>query len=248
MKIKWLGHASVLISSADGLRIIADPYRTGYHAPPGGTLTYKEIDEVADIILVSHEHPDHSNIDVVRGKPEVVRCSTMKQNGSVTVKGIEFKCLPCYHDNVEGKLLGENNMALFEVDGMRICHTGDIGHSLSDKQVAQLGRIDVLLLSVGLLAPVGEPRFASTASGKSQLPWQEYIIDADVANQIYYQLHPQLTIPIHYGNEKCSFHLVNVEEFLKGKPDVVRMESSEIEVTPDTIKTPGQIISLQPAN
>ena len=52
MKVKWLGHASFLITSGTGTRIITDPYVTG------GSLSYGEIKEPANIITVSHEHYD----------------------------------------------------------------------------------------------------------------------------------------------------------------------------------------------
>jgi L-ascorbate metabolism protein UlaG (beta-lactamase superfamily) len=55
MKIKWLGHASFLITSDGGVRIITDPYG------PDDRLRYGEINESAEIATVSHEHFDHGN-------------------------------------------------------------------------------------------------------------------------------------------------------------------------------------------
>lgn len=110
-----------------------------------------------------------------------------------------------------------------------------------------MGRVDVLSLCVGLLAPVGERRFIPDKPGPNNFFWSDYIIDADVANQLYDQIKPKILIPIHYGNEKCSFKLVNVEEFLKGKKNVVRADSSEVEISPDKLSAETQIISIQPA-
>ncbi|MFC1860973.1 MBL fold metallo-hydrolase [Chloroflexota bacterium] len=56
MKIQWLGHASFLITSSAGVKIITDPYATS------ARLTYGEINESADIVTVSHEHGDHNNV------------------------------------------------------------------------------------------------------------------------------------------------------------------------------------------
>ena len=53
MKLRWLGHSCFLITAADGTRIITDPY--GVY--PG--LHYTQIEEEADIIVVSHKHGDH---------------------------------------------------------------------------------------------------------------------------------------------------------------------------------------------
>lgn len=95
MKIKWLGHASFLITSDTGTKIVTDPYVTG------GPLSYGEIKESADIVTVSHEHGDHNNAAAVQGNPEVVK-------GTTKAGGIEFKGIPTYHDDAEGNQRGKN--------------------------------------------------------------------------------------------------------------------------------------------
>jgi len=247
MKVKWLGHASVLITSDSGIKIITDPYEPGYHAPPAGTLAYGDIKESADIVAVTHDHPDHSNVAAVQGNPEIVRGSEIRGAAPVKIKGIEFKGIRCYHDNAEGALQGENTIICFEVDGIRICHTGDLGHQLSDEQVAELGRVDILLLCVGLLVPVGEPHFITTEAGVRGHTWSQYIINADVANQLYNQLAPRVIIPIHYSNDRCSFKLVGVDEFLKGKKNVSRPNTSEAEFKKENLPADARIIVLKPA-
>ena len=81
MKIKYLGHASFLITSDSGTRIITDPYEATEQ------LTYDKIEESADIVTVSHDHFDHGNVAAIKGNPEVVK-ETAK------VKGLEFKGVP----------------------------------------------------------------------------------------------------------------------------------------------------------
>jgi L-ascorbate metabolism protein UlaG (beta-lactamase superfamily) len=88
MKIKWLGHASFMITAETGTKIITDPYVTTE------ILNYGEIKESADIVTVSHEHTDHNNVAAVKGNPEVVR-------GTAKAKGIEFKGIPTYHDDAD---------------------------------------------------------------------------------------------------------------------------------------------------
>ena len=61
MKIKWLGHACFLITSEKGIKIITDPYTSG------DPINYGEINESADVVLISHEHFDHSNTAAVKG-------------------------------------------------------------------------------------------------------------------------------------------------------------------------------------
>lgn len=247
MKIKWLGHASVLITSDSGTKIITDPYTPGTFAIPGGTLAYGNIEDSADIVAVTHEHPDHNNVAAVQGNPEIVRGAEIRGAGLVKVKGIEFKAIPCYHDAVGGDLLGENNLLCFEVDGLRICHTGDLGHQLSAEQVAELGEVDILLLCVGLLVPVGEPQFITNETGLREPVWSQFIINADVANQLYNQLIPKVIIPIHYANDRCSFKLVDVETFLLKKTNIQRLDKNEIDFSKENLPVDRQIIVLKPA-
>jgi len=212
MKIKWLGHASFLITSETGTRIITDPYVVTE------TLTYGEIKESADIVTVSHEHTDHNNVSAVRGSPEVVR-------GTAKVKGIEFKGTPTYHDDAGGKSRGKNTVFYFVVDGVKVCHLGDLGHPLNDKQVAELGSVDILLIPVGGF----------------------FTIDAKVASRLCDRLKPKVIIPMHFKNDRCAFPLAGVDEFLHGKEGVSRPDTSEVEFKQGELPTTTKTIVLKPA-
>ncbi len=212
MKIKYLGHASFMITSDTGIKILTDPYVTG------GILSYGEIEESADIVTVSHNHGDHNNVAAVRGNPEVVR-------GVTKIRGIEFKGTPTYHDDAGGKKRGNNTILCFEVDGIRVCHFGDLGHQLSNKQVAELGGIDILLIPVGGF----------------------YTIDAKVATEVCNLLKPKVIIPMHYKTDKCGYPIAGVDGFLQGKEGVSRLDASEVEFKPGELPVTTQIIVLKSA-
>ncbi|TET17947.1 MAG: MBL fold metallo-hydrolase [Dehalococcoidia bacterium] len=212
MEIKYLGHASFIITSDEGIKIITDPYVTG------GALSYGEIKESADIVTVSHDHADHNNAAAVQGNPQVV-------GGTAKVKEIEFKGIPCYHDDAGGRLRGKNTILCFEVDGIRVCHLGDLGHQLSEGQVAELGEIDILLIPVGGF----------------------YTIDAKLAGQLCDRLKPKVVIPMHYKTAKCAFPIAGVDEFLRGKKEVSRLDASQVEFKPGELPPSTQIIVLKPA-
>ncbi len=212
MKIKWLGHASFLITSETGTKVITDPYVTAEN------LNYGEIKESANIVTVSHEHGDHSNVSGVRGNPEAVR-------GTAKVKGIEFKGIPTYHDNTGGSQRGKNTVFYFEVDGVKVCHLGDLGHPLSDKQAAELGSVDILLIPVGGF----------------------FTIDAKVASQLCDRLKPRVIIPMHFRNDKCAFPIAGVDEFLQGKEGVSRLDTSEVEFKQGELPATTKTVVLKPA-
>jgi len=214
MKIKWLGHASFMITSDTGTKLITDPYE------PNKELTYGEINESADIVTVSHDHFDHSNVAAVRGNPKVVKGAVI-----VEIKGIAIKGTPSYHDDADGKKRGGNIIFCFEVDGIRVCHLGDLGHLLSDKQVAEVGTVDILLIPVG----------------------GYFTINGRIATQVCNQLKPKVIIPMHW-NYKWSFsEIASVDEFLRGKRDVSQLDASEVEFKEGELPASTQIIVLKSA-
>src|SRR4051794_23117343 len=60
LSITWLGHATFVIVTPGGKRIVTDPWLEGNPACPADK---KKID-AADVILLTHGHSDHSG-DVV---------------------------------------------------------------------------------------------------------------------------------------------------------------------------------------
>jgi len=241
MKVKWLGHASFLVTSDSGTKIITDPY-----TPGGFGLDCGEIKESADIVTVSHEHGDHNNVASVRGNPEVVKGEGVKwvlpsaifetssarssipetDKDKKEIGYMRFDGIPTYHDDTGGSQRGNNIIFCFEVDGVRVCHLGDLGHQLSDKQVADLGRVDIVLTPVG----------------------GNFTIDARGATEVCSKLQPGVIIPMHYQNERCSsFPVAGVDDFLQGKEGVTRLDSSEAEFRAGQLPSATQILVLKPA-
>ena len=171
MKIKWLGHASFLVTSEEGKKIITDPYNV---LPE---ISYTPINESADVVTISHDHGDHNNDKAVKGNPHVIRGKGIRR-----VKGIEFKGIPSYHDAAQGSQRGENTIFRFTVDGINVCHLGDLGHLLNDKQIAEIGPVDILLIPVG----------------------GYFTIDAKQATTISQSLKARVIIPMHYKTSKCD--------------------------------------------
>lgn len=214
MKVQWLGHASFLITSEGGLRIITDPYA------PDERLTYGPINEAADIVTVSHGHSDHANVAAVKGSPEVVR-----RAGRHHVKGINIVGVPTFHDDRKGSQRGSNIVFCMNVDGVNVCHLGDLGHPLGKDQAEEMGQVDVLLLPVG----------------------GYYTIDANVATQVCQRIEPRVIIPMHFRNPKCDFPIADAEPFLAGKRNVRRLDSSEVELHRETLPAETETIVLKPA-
>jgi L-ascorbate metabolism protein UlaG (beta-lactamase superfamily) len=214
MKVKWLGHASFLITSEDGKKIIMDPYTVarGIH--------YDPINEAADVVTISHDHGDHNNDKAITGNPEVI-----KGEGSRNVKGIEFRGISSHHDDAQGSKRGNNTIFCFTIDGIRICHLGDLGHPLNDKQIADIGAVDMLFIPVG----------------------GHFTIDASQATALYQSLKPRVTIPMHYKTPKSDYPIATVDEFLQGKENARKVNSSEVEYEKGTLPQKAEILVLQHA-
>ena len=214
MKLKWLGHSCFLITSETGLRILTDPYSAS------GGINYSPVNETASIVTVSHNHRDHNNITAVKGKPEVIT-----GNGTKTAKGIEFKGIPSHHDESNGRERGANTIFCFTVDRIKLCHLGDLGHELSQEEIAQIGNVDVLLIPIGGF----------------------FTIDARVAAKVADSLKPKVILPMHYKTSKCNLPIAGVEDFLAGRKNVKKLNSSETEFKAGKLPETTEIVVLQSA-
>jgi L-ascorbate metabolism protein UlaG (beta-lactamase superfamily) len=170
---------------------------------------------------VSHEHADHNNVADVKGKPHIVRGA-----GTQEVKGIRFKGVATYHDPSSGSQRGANVVFCFTVDGVQVCHLGDLGHDLDDRALAEAGPVDVLLVPVG----------------------GNFTIDAKIANRVCDRLKPKIVIPMHFRNDRCrNFPVADVDDFVKMRSSVKRVEGSELAIRREELPTSVETVVLRPA-
>ncbi|HHU49663.1 MAG: MBL fold metallo-hydrolase [Caldicoprobacterales bacterium] len=209
MKIKWLGHSCFLITSSAGVRILTDPFDS--------TVGYKVPEVEADIVTTSHDHYDHNYVKAVKG--EFVHLHTAGQHN---VKGIEITGVDTFHDEAGGSKRGNNIVFTFLVDGIKICHLGDLGHILTDGQLEQIGQTDILLLPVG----------------------GTYTIDYMQATELATIMNPRLVIPMHYKTPVMNFNIDGVDKFLDNKVSVQSLDSPELEVSLDSLHSLAEVVVL----
>jgi len=130
-----LGHSCFRIKGSQAI-VITDPF------PPD--TGYSLGKQTADIVSVSHWHPSHSYVQGVSGESRLI-----KGPGEYEIAGVLVLGIATFHDSVKGQSRGKNTAYLMEIDGVAVCHLGDIGHVLGDEQIEEMGNIDVLLLPVG---------------------------------------------------------------------------------------------------
>jgi len=207
MKIKWNGHASFTITADDGTVLVTDPYDpSGYD----GALTYDVVDDKADGALISHDHADHNNVNGLSGSPDILK-------GSGNIKDISVKGINTFHDESRGSERGSNIVFVFKVDGINICFMGDLGHQLSDEQIKEAGKVDLLLVPVG----------------------GTFTVDAEGASNLIDAVKPRLVIPMHYKTSKCNFPIGELDSFLDLMSSVKKLGKTEIEISADQISEQG---------
>ena len=117
MRIRWLGHATFLLTGDAGT-VAIDPYGEFPKDRPI-KFDYPPLEGIeADLVLVTHEHMDHNAVDVIGGDPEVIRAGAGTFESPVgEVVGIASE-----HDPAAGTQRGPNTVFCFDIDGVRCCH------------------------------------------------------------------------------------------------------------------------------
>jgi L-ascorbate metabolism protein UlaG (beta-lactamase superfamily) len=179
MKIQYLGHSCFKLTESTGTTVITDPYqKIGYELPKGLK---------ADAVTISHDHFDHNNIGAIGGNPTILR-----KEGFFDLGGVEITGIKSYHDEEGGKLRGENIIYKFRMDGLDICHLGDLGEECSAELLELLLPVNILLIPVG---------------GK-------YTIDSERAKEYVDQLMPEIVIPMHYKTKSSDIDIEKAQGFL----------------------------------
>ena len=160
--------------------MVTDPY------PPAVGLKLGRMD--AEVVTISHEHDNHSYTQVVRDGAYEIRGP-----GEYEVAGVSVIGVPTYHDSEKGARHGRNTVYLIEIDDVRICHLGDLGHKLEDAEAEAVASPDVLLVPVG---------------GQSAL-------NAAQAAEVVRQLEPRYVVPMHYSIPGLKLELDPIDRFLK---------------------------------
>ncbi|MFH1191972.1 MAG: MBL fold metallo-hydrolase [bacterium] len=184
MYITYLGHSCFKLEGKETQAVlITDPYdkSVGLRVPK----------MVADIVTISHNHKDHSNVSNVSAATGDV--FVIDSPGEYEVKKVFVYGMPSYHDNAGGKERGENIIYRIEMDGISFAHLGDLGHLLNGSALEKLEGVDVLFVPVG---------------GK-------YTLDAKEASQLISSIEPRIVIPMHYKTEGIILDIDGVDKFLK---------------------------------
>jgi L-ascorbate metabolism protein UlaG (beta-lactamase superfamily) len=208
MEITWFGHSCFRIKGKEVV-IVTDPCApdTGYHI---ARLQ-------ADIALISHSHPGHSFVDILQGDYKAI-----SGPGEYEIKDTYITGIATYHDDMHGQKNGKNTIYVIEMEGVTLCHLGDLGHPLPPELIGDLGNINVLFVPVGGRVTIG----------------------AAVAADLVRNLNPGIVIPMHYKTADVKADLDFPEKFLKELGIKELGLQPKINVTRTNIPVSTQVVML----
>ena len=208
MEIVWLGHSSFRIRAREAT-VITDP------CPPSTGYTIGK--PTADVVSLSHAHDDHTYLKAIAGKPIVI-----DSPGEYEISGTFLTAIPTYHDGEKGGELGKNLVFVIEMEGIKICHLGDLGHVPTADQAEGMTGADVLMIPVG---------------GDST-------IDGAKAAEIVSTLDARIIIPMHYKTPVTKGDLESADRFLKEMQSTAVQAQPKLSLSYNTVPSDTQVILL----
>ncbi len=202
MRIRWHGHSCFELGDAERT-IIIDPH-------DGRSLGIKPPAASADVVLMTHDHYDHRAAWIIGGK----HTDIMAKEGVFEARGMKFEGLKTFHDTSEGRERGINMMYLFEMEGFRICHCGDLGCIPDEKVISKIKGADILMVPTGEVFTMVLPE----------------------VRRFIEMVNPNIIIPMHYRVGGLTLPISPLDDFLEMMPeDYVDYVGNEIDVTADDL-------------
>jgi L-ascorbate metabolism protein UlaG (beta-lactamase superfamily) len=184
MNIQYYGHSCFKITTkssgrgSEEITVFLDPFdkSIGLRPPQGNT----------DIVVISHDHSDHNNAAALKGDFRIIDIP-----GEYSIKGINIIGFSSFHDTKNGAERGLNTVFILESENLRICHLGDLGCELTEKQLEIINGIDVLMIPVG---------------GK-------HTLDGKMAAEVVKKIEPKIIIPMHFKIKGTNLDIDDEKKF-----------------------------------
>jgi L-ascorbate metabolism protein UlaG (beta-lactamase superfamily) len=216
--LEYIGHDCFVLATGDGTKIVMDPYKTG-NVP---TEISKFPDNLtANLVTISHFHPDHDNLIGIGGKPRADY-----QPGSDSVGLVKITGYKSDHGYTGGVPAGDNTVFVFEVGGAKIVHMGAAGVITQTDILAAIQNADVAIID---------------AMGTDSHPVQEMMAQLRKSGV-------RTVIPAHnsFSEDNLYYDSLTVDGFLKllsADEKVTRMDGSTITILPGM---PIQVLVMTP--
>ncbi len=148
VSLTYLGHASFLIESPEGVTAVTD--YNGIIKPP----------HIPDIVTMNNAHSMHYTDTpepeikyVLRGWDEPGRLARY----NILYKDMRVRNVPTNVRDEGGTRFNGNSIFVFETANLCVAHLGHLHHTLTDVHLSELGQIDVLLVPVDGVYTMSQP-------------------------------------------------------------------------------------------
>lgn len=211
VRLTFVGHSTWLIESAGAVRIATD--YNDYVRPP-------VVPEIATMNRAHTTHysnfPDPDIRHVLKGwDPEGGVAKHDLTFSDVRVRNVATNI----RDWNGGYIPHGNSIFIFEIAGMCIGHLGHLHHTLTDRQIAQIGQLDVVLVPVD----------------------GSYTMDVTGMMEVLKALRARLILPMHYFN---PYTLNRFLERIAADFTVERSRESTIVVSQATLPSEPKVLVL----
>lgn len=222
MEILWHGQNCFSLKGKQ-VTVVTDPYDTK-------EVGLKLPSLKADVVTASHAHPHSHHIEAVSGTNADAKPRLIDWAGEYEVGGVAVVMIPAFHfaqtEGAAGEKRGENLIAVFEIDGIRVCHLGDLGHRLTSEMTELIGDIDILMIPIG----------------------GHDVIDGKKAHEVVEQIDPRVVIPMRYKVKGVTMEMDLPEIFAKevGISTVVPRASFKVGARTELPSEHTEFIFLEP--
>jgi L-ascorbate metabolism protein UlaG (beta-lactamase superfamily) len=180
LAITWLGHATFLLQSPGGKRIILDPWVTGNPSSPESAKKLGQL----DLMLITHGHSDHTGDAVSIGRSSGARVvapyevsvwlqqkglksvTGMNPGGTLKALGLQVTMVPAMHSSSieeDGRIIylgvAAGYVITFE-DGLTIYFSGDTSIFGDMRLIGELYSPSIAFLPIGDLYTMGPEQAA----------------------------------------------------------------------------------------
>jgi L-ascorbate metabolism protein UlaG (beta-lactamase superfamily) len=191
-RLTYVGHSTFLIESQQLVRIATD-----YN-------DYVKPTVLPDIATMNHAHTTHYSLSPDPGIKHVLRGWSEDQKPArvdVQYKDVRVRNVPTNIRTFDGGTERHgNSIFIFEVANLCIAHLGHLHHTLTQQQLNEIGRVDVVLVPVD----------------------GSYTLDLDGMVEVLHAMKAPLMIPMHY------FSAYTLDRFLQRVRQEWDVEVAEI--------------------
>ena len=206
MQIKWLGNSTFLIKTSLSKKILIDPFTP---------LELLDLDTTVDVITFSKDFHKISSFDLSKYGAKIVTHDEIYSESNIRIKGYLS-----YSDDVEGLKRGKNYIHIYEIDGLRLCHLGYLGHFLNAEIINTLKNVDVLFLPIG----------------------GNICLNGSESYKLSELIAPKYIIPMCYKCDNCDFYFNGPLDYISKCKNIFNTNTSEINIKDFPNNTPLTVL------